>query len=285
MLNAYADVTTFKSASYASITSDTSQIPYRRLLESASRHLDQRCHRYFYCWEGIKYYDGKYGHLIVDDLLSIVTVQLDLDGDGLFESLMAPYVGPIYGDYLLYPINKFPYTWLELSPNSAYGSFGSDRRAVEIDGVHGYGDGESATPYYDSGQVVRDNPLLAASTTITTLATATLGAGMTLRIVDAVAANEEQVYIESITNATTFVVVRGVNGTTAVNHIQDTPMSIYEAPRPIYEATLVLAMRAWKRKDSAFQDAVGSPETGMVIAYKDEDPYVKGVINDYFRYI
>jgi len=280
MLNAYADVTTFKSAEYADISSNTAQTAFRELLESASRHIDKQCHRRFYCWEGIKYYDGKGGNLLIDDLLSISLLRLDEDADDVYESTMA------VTDYLLYPANKFPKDRLELSNASAYGGFASGvPRGVEITGVHGYGDGESATPYYDTGQVVRDNPLAIGATTITTLATAPLGAGMTLRIMDAVAANEEQVYITSITNATTFVVVRGVNGTAAAAHIQDTPLSLYEAPQPVIQATLVMAMRAWKRKDSAFQDAVGSPDTGLVVVYKDEDPYVKGVIHDYFRYL
>ncbi len=281
MLNAYADVTTFKSAEYADIVTNTAEIPFRQLLESASRHLDKRCHRYFYAWEGKRYYDGKYGHLVVDDLLSIDSVRLDEDGDGVFEALMAPYVAAVYGDYLLYPLNKFPYTWLELSPNSAFGSFGANRQAVEIDGVHGYGDGESAIPYYTHVQTVRDNPLLAASTTLTVTSTTNMGAGMTLRI------QAEQLYVEQVTAATTLLVIRAVNGTSvpAIDHPLNTPISVYEAPQPIHEATLVLAMRAWKRKDSAFQDAVGSPETGLVVTFKDEDPYVKGVIGDYLRYV
>jgi len=280
MLNAYADVTTFKSVEYANIVTNTAQIPFRRLLESASRHLDRRCHRYFYCWEGTRYYDGKPDHLIVDDLLSVTSVKLDLTGDGVFEEAMAPYVAAVYGDYILYPLNKFPYTWLELSPDSDYGSFGSDKRAVEIVGVFGYGDGESATPYYASGQAVTNAPNFAAGVTSLTMAsTASMGAGMTLRI------DAEQMYLETVTNATTVVVIRGVNGTGDIVHAAGAAISIYEAPEPIYEATLVLAMKAWKRKDSAFQDAVGSPETGMVVAYKDEDPYVKGVIQDYMRYV
>ncbi len=279
MLNAYADVTTFKSGEYANIVTNTAQVPFRRLLESASRHIDRRCHRFFYCDEATRYYDGKADHLIIDDLLSVDSVKLDLTGDGIFEVTMAPYVAAVYGDYLLYPINKFPYSWLQLSPNSNYGSFGSDKRAVEIIGVFGYGDGVSATPYYTSSQTVQNNPLAPGGTTLTVTSTTSLGAGMTLRI------QLEQIYIESVTNATDCVIVRGVNGTTDANHVLNTAISIYEVPAPIYEATLVLAMRAWKRKDSAFQDAVGSPETGMVVAYKDEDPYVKGVIQDYMRYV
>ena len=278
-MNSYADVITFKSAEYAGITVGTEQVRFRRLLESASRHLDRRTQRYFYCWEGTRYCDGKADHLIVDDLLSIDSVKLDLTGDGVFESTMAPYVAAVYGDYLLYPLNKFPYSWLELSPNSNYGSFGSDKRAVEIVGVFGYGNGESATPYILTGQLVVDAPLLIGATTLTVASTVDLGAGMTLRM------ELEQAYIETVTNATTVVISRGVNGTAPSAHVATTPIYVYQYPQPIYEATLVMAMRAWKRKDSAFQDAVGSPETGMVVAYKDEDPFVKGVIQDYMRYV
>ena len=274
MLNAYADVTTFKSAEYANIVANTNQLSFRKLLESASRHLDEATHRTFFAWEGAKYYDGKYGNLLVDDLLSITTIKLDEDGDATYEETMAAT------DYTLYPANGYPKERIELSNNSDYGAFaGGIRRGVEITGVHGYGDGESATPYYTSGQTVQDNPLSAGATTLTVTATTTLGAGMTLRI------ESEQLYIESVTDATTCVVQRGVNGTTAAEHVQATAISIYEAPQPIREATLILAMRAWKRKDSAFQDAVGSPETGLVVAYKDQDPGVKAIVRDYFRYL
>ncbi len=274
MVNAYADVTTFKSAEYADIEANTEQIRFRELLEQASRHMDNQCHRRFYCWEGIKYYDGKYGNLLVDDILSISLLRLDEDADDVHEATMAAT------DYLLYPANKLPYDRLELSNDSDYSSFASGvRRGVEITGVHGFGDGQSAAPYYATGLTVQDNPLGAGATTVTVASTTALGAGMTLRI------DAEQVYIVSVTNATTFVVRRGVNGTTDAAHVLNSIISLYEAPRPVIQATLVLAMRAWKRKDSAFQDAVGSPDTGLVVVYKDEDPFVKGVINDYFRYL
>jgi len=276
MLNAYADVMTFKSAEYADITSNTQQVTFRKLLENASRHIDKQTHRTFYCWEGIKYYDGKGGNLLVDDFLSIVTLNLDEDGNGVYSAPMA------VTDYLEYPANEYPKDRLELSHNSAYGGFASGiRQGVELTGVHGYGDGESATPYYTSSQTVQDNPLPNASLVLTVTATTTLGAGMTLRI------GVEQLYIENIIGATTCTVIRAVNGTSVpvIPHPLNTPISIYEAPQPIIQATLVLAMRAWKRKDSAFQDAVGSPDTGLVVVYKDEDPYVKSVIHDYFRYL
>jgi hypothetical protein len=270
-MNAYADVTTFKSAEFAGVTENTEQARFRRLLEAASRYLDTRCERHFYCWEGTRYYDGA-TRLYPDDILSVTTLKLDEDGDGTYEETMATT------DYVLYPLNGFPKSWVEISSDSDYGSFASGtKKGVEIVGVFGYGDGYNATPYVTTGQTVQNNPLAADGTTLTVTLATGLSAGITLRIGD------EQIYIEAILNDTQCTIKRGVNGTTAAAHVQDTAIYSYEYPQMIWQATLILAMRAWKRKDSAFQDVVGSPETGTLITYKDEDPDVKQIIDRYRR--
>uniref|UniRef100_A0A6H1ZQK8 Putative head tail connector protein n=1 Tax=viral metagenome TaxID=1070528 RepID=A0A6H1ZQK8_9ZZZZ len=271
-MNAYADVTTFKSSEFADLTVNTEQVRFRRLLEAASRYLDKRCERFFYCWEGIRYYDGATRLMDIDDILGITTLKLDEDGDGIYESTMA------ITDYVLYPLNRYPKSWIEIGNNGDYGSFASGtKKGVEITGVFGYGDGYNATPYVTTGQTVQNNPLAIGDTTLTVTATAAWGAGMTLRI------ESEQVYIKTVTDGTNVVIRRGVNGTTAAAHILNTPIYSYEYPQMIWQATLMLAMRAWKRKDSAFQDVVGSPETGMLIVYKDEDPDVAKIIDRYRR--
>ena len=271
-MNAYADVSTFKSADFANLTQNDEQVRFRKLLESASRYLDKRCERFFYCWEGARYYDGAVTLMDVDDILDITTFKLDQDGDATFESTLATT------DYVLYPLNTYPKSLIEISSNSDYGSFASGtRKGVEITGVFGHGDGYTATPYKINAQTVQDNPLAAGALVLTVTATTALGAGMTLRI------GSEQIYIESVTNATTCVIRRAMNGTTAAAHILTTPIYVYEYPEPIWQATLILAMRAWARKDSAFQNVSGSSETGMVFVYKDEDPDVKKIIDRYQR--
>ena len=270
-MNAYASVTEFKSAEFASLTNNTEQLRFRKLLEAASRYLDKRCERQFFAWNGAKYYDGA-SVLFTDDLLSVTTFKLDEDGDGTFEETLLP------ADYLLYPLNSYPKSWAEISSNSNYSSFASGtKKGVEITGLWGYGDGLTALPYLTDTQTVLDNPLTNVVTILTVTATAAWGAGLTLLI------ESEQIYVQSVTDATHVVIQRGVNGTTAVAHLVNTPISVVQYPGPIWQATLILAMRAWKRKDSAFQDAVGNPETGLVVTYKDEDPTVKNIIDRYRR--
>jgi hypothetical protein len=46
---------------------------------------------------------------------------------------------------------------------------------------------------------------------------------------------------------------------------------------------LITAMRAWKRKDSAFADIIGAPETGQIIMSKGIDPDVSELVAPYRR--
>ncbi len=101
-----------------------------------------------------------------------------------------------------------------------------------------------------------------------------VAAGHTIRI------DSEQMYTQVVaTNDLT--VKRAVNGAVAATHATSTTVNIYEYPMPIVEACLITAMRAWKRKDSAYQDVVGNPETGQIITSKGIDPDVAETIKMY----
>ncbi len=271
MTNAYSDVTTIKSDSYLSIPTATTthDIYLRKLLEDASRKIDRWCHRIFYCLDATRYFDGAGLKLFLPiDLLSITTLKTDEDGNGTYENTLATT------DYHLYPLDDFPKIRLEINPNGDYGSFANGiQKGVEIAGVFGYGDGISATPYVAGG--ILGIAVASTSTTVVTMSTGhSVAAGHTIRI------DSEQMYTEVVaTNALT--VKRGVNGAVAATHATSTTVSIYEYPAPIAQACLITAMRAFKRKDSAYQDVVGSPETGQIITSKGIDADVVEVIKAY----
>lgn len=269
-MNAYADLTTFKSGAYANLTLTTNDTYLRQLLEDASRLIDKYCMRHFYCWEGKKYYDGAGSRLFVDDLLSITTLKCDPGGDGTFENSYTANT-----DYLLYPLNGFPKTRAEIGYCASYSDFASGvPRGVEITGVFGYGNGLSATPYIAATTTAE--ALDASETDVDVTSAAALSAGMTIRI------ESEQMYIKSISSST-LTVRRGVNGTTAAIHDTSKTIYVYEYPQPIVQAVLTTAMRTWKRKDSAFQDSVGIPDLGTVIVKKGLDPDVLERIAHYVR--
>jgi hypothetical protein len=275
-MNLYASLATLKSR--LDITETTWDTDLLALLGAVSRMIDRWCERWFYVWEGSRYFDGSPSPLFLDDLLSIDTdgFQLDEDGDETYESTMAPKTGDTSNDYWLYPLNKYPKTWAKISMNSAFGGFASGvKRGIKITGKWGYG--ESATPYKDSGiTVIADD---ATETELDVSAEGTIEPGHTILV------ESEQIYVSAASSDGTnkITVERAVNGTTGAAHATKAAY-IYEYPEPVREACLIQAMRLWKRKDSAFQDAVGSPELGTLLVYKGLDADTKLIVSKYRKW-
>lgn len=268
-MNAYADLKTLKSSAYLNIAATDMDTQLRKLLEFASREIDQLCGRFFYCWEGIRYYDSAgLAVFFGDDILSISAFETDEDGDGVYENAFAAT------DYLLCPRNALPKLRAEIA-GGAYGGFGA---SAKITGVFGYGDGISAAPYADSG-IATAEELDASETGIDVAAGggATFSAGQTIRI------ESEQAYIQSIVTDT-LTVRRGMNGTAGATHATGKAIYIYEYPAPIAQACLILAMRAWKRKDTGYADVISSPELGQTAMWKGLDPDVAKIVGHYKKW-
>ncbi len=272
-MNLYADLATLKSSSWLDISGTSYDTGFVRYLDMASRAIDNYTHRRYYAeiqtWE----FDGQASPFFLPDTLSITTLKTDEDGDGTFENSYTEGT-----DYYLYPLNHWPKTHAVIAPSGSYGGFASGmRKAVEIDGLFGYGDGESSSPYSTSGDAVGDDPLSSSATSITVADADNFAVGQTIGIQD------EQCYI-SAASGTTLTVARAQNGTTAASHVITTTIYIYQYPSPIVQATLIQAMRWWKRRESAFQDVVHSSESmGEIIVYKGMDPDIELIIKTYKR--
>ncbi len=270
-MNCYTDIAKLKRRlNMASVT--TNDTEFSELLNAASRQIDKYCDRKFYVKSETRYFPGVSSRLWINDLLSINTsgFKTDEDGDATFENTLATT------DYILYPLNSYPKTRIELSDDSDYGGFGTGvKRGVQIAGLWGYGDGESATPYYADTSTAE--ALDASETGIDVTSAANLRAGMTILV------ESEQMYISEIVN-NVLTVTRAVNGTTAATHTTLNQIYVYQYPDTIVEACIIQAMRWWKRKDSAYQDSVGNPETGMLNIYKGIDPDIKEIIKPFRRF-
>jgi len=104
------------------------------MMEQAKGFIDDYCDREFDQTAEARYFNGAGSILFIDDLvISTTTVELDRDGDGTHESTMAS------GDYVLYPLNKTPKTYIKISNNSNYGGFAPGiKNGVKITGTWGY---------------------------------------------------------------------------------------------------------------------------------------------------
>lgn len=272
-MNAYADVATLKSDAYCGITPTTEDAYLRNLLEQSSRLIDWWAGRFFYCRNETLYFDGSSDPLRIGDILSISAFATDDDDDATFENTYTEDT-----DYRLYPLNDFPKTEARIMSTGSYSGFASGvDKGIEITGVFGYGDGNSATPYSTSVDTLGDNLSDSATSFDVVDDGGNFGIGQTV-LVDA-----EQIYITGI-STDTLTIIRGVNGTTAVGHNAASGMYVYQYPQPIAQACLITAMRAWKRKDSAYQDVVSGGELGTVITSKGIDPDVAETIRQYRVY-
>ena len=273
-MNSYANLNTLKGASFLNTTDNKWDADLLAALEEGSREIDKDTDRYFYIYEGIKYYDGGTTRVILDDdVYSITSLEVDTDGSYQYASVFN--LGSTSGqvDAFVYPLNITPVTRIEANPQGNYGHFAAGyRKSIKITGRFGYGDDYPALPYNAIGDTVVDAPLLIGATSLTVTNGNLFSAGMTLRI------ESEQLYVYQNPTGNSVPIQRACNGTTAAAHVATTPIYLYSYPRAISKAVLIYAMRTWKRKESAFQNVVASPELGGFQVWKGDDPdYLKAV--------
>ncbi len=289
MPNLYATLPDIKSSGMLNITASTYDGDLLDCLEEGSRQIDRDTERFFYIYEGTFYQDGGGNRVILDwDVQSISTLKVDADGDGNI-ALSSTYensynlsatTATTAIDAFLYPLNVTPKTRLEANPWGQFGSFGSGvRNAIRIIGVFGFGNDWPAS-YTLSNLNTLTSALNSTAVTLPVIGISTdfaLETGQTL-LLTASGGSTEQIYISVTGASTSYTVERGMNGTVGIIAGTTATIAVYRYPSGIKKATLIYAMRIWKRRESAFQNQVGNPELGTVTVWKGDDPdYVKTV--------
>ena len=278
MANLYANLTNFKSPGWANIPNTLYDSDYLSILADASRQIDKDTNRTFYLWEGTRYYNGGGTRVILpDDLYSLTTCLVDGTGSGLYQLTYDPTLTP--PDFYLYPENKTPTTTLEINPWGRWGTFYDGfRKNIQIVGVFGYGNDYPESAYVSSGDTVQDTPMTIsqAFVTVTNPGGTTWQTGMTIRI------DSEQMFVTAVLG-TKLDVTRAVNGTSAATHTQNTAINIAQYPQPIVRATLIQALRIWKRRESGYATRIGNTVTGEYQSYRGLDDDYSAIIQDYKR--
>ena len=223
--------------------------------ENASRFIDNYCKQPFYTWEGAKVLPGAGRTVFLPTpLLSVSAFALDLDGSGTYSTALAPT------DYVLQPTYQLPYYTIVPSQVTSVGSFASSNPSgIKITGVWGFGTGETATPYYDSGITAT----CGATGAITLSVSGIVFPGMTIRI------GTEQAYISSMAGLTA-TAQRGVNGTAAASHAT-TEVYIYQYHSSVAGACLVQLSIWWQRRLSGYASKIGNSLTGEFSSFKGLD--------------
>lgn len=281
-MNSYCDLKTFKS--YFQLTDTAYDVDLLDKLIDGSRDVEKDTARHYYSWEGTRYFaTGKnmaIRRIPIDDLQSQSLVAVDIDGSGTFITLDLAKTPPdaFLLDDELSP-NKLPLIYLEANSNGAYPTWGENiRKGIKITGVFGYGNDYPRAPYELVGDVVKDNPMTAVQLTLLVNLATQLSPGQTLRI------DSEQMFVSAFDTGTKIATVtRGVNGTTAAAHTQNTVIYVYRYPQAITHAVMVYAAREWRRRQSAYANRVENVMLGTVEVYKDNDPSYINSIKRYKR--
>lgn len=229
-------------------------------LEDASRRIDDVTQRHFYSLAAqTRYYAGDGGGALwlSHDLLTITTLKVDGDGDGTFETTLTADT-----DYWLWPYNRLadePARRIDLNPNSAtLTAWPRANRAVQVVGKFGYSD-ETAAVRTDTGVPVLLSGALSDSATV-----AVVDDGSRVDMGETLVLDSEQVYVAAV-NANTLTVERGVNGTTAAAHDDDTPVLRRVYPNRVSEVCIELALQAqWgSQRGNPMAEDVGSPSAPL----------------------
>ena len=286
-MNSYSSLTSLKRLMFSSQigAGDTPPTAFDEdlidSLEEGSREFEIACNRYFYLFEGTRYYDGGGIRVIMeDDIYSITSMDVDTDGDGVYESnYILDTSGATQPDVFTYPRPKtvyWPKTRIEANPWGRYGHFGSGiRAAIKITGVFGFGNDYPMPAYLPCSTLSAG--INAAVLTIPVTSGALFSKATTIRI------GSEQMYVLNITSSDLIVEARGINGTTAASHGSGDVVNVYQFPKAVEHAVTIYAMRCWKRKDSMYQNVVVNPEFGTVDVWKGDDPDWKSAVKMYLR--
>lgn len=243
-----------------------------QIIQTASRDVDDQCNTHFFTATGTRVLDGSgLAILRVPDLVAVTSIKLDEDRDRVFETTLAD------SDYYLTrpdherPYEELPKRLVTLDAfNGAFSRFMRQEQLVQIIGEWGYTATDGDTEVV-AGETVEDaTEQDAAGTTLDVIDGTSFSIGQMLKIED------EQEYVSGIaTNQLT--VARAQNGTAGVTHANGTAISKYVYLPKVVDATLIQAVRLWKRKELAFVSREGSLQEGF-------DPDAERLLSEFVRY-
>lgn len=243
---------------YAEVVADlnlmSGEIPedrVMRFIRTASSFIDRRIGRFFPVTE-TRWFDGTgRRELVIDPIISASAVT----DDGV--SILAT-------QYILYPRSRAweygPYYKLVVDPDAVQLSCWTDERdSVSITGQWGMYSLSEAT-----GETVQNATKITASGTSLQVANKMLvSPGMVLKIED------EQILVEKSLAEPNFQVKRGVNGTTAAEHLNGTAISRLLVPDDVNHLAREMTILALKKAETGFSGRGGNLETGEMFYFKE----------------
>ena len=207
-----------------------------QLLLAVSALVDSYCNRHFYVLTATRAFDGPAEpQLTLPDLISVTSLQSDDDDDGVYETTWATT------DYQLVPLNSEPtqhwgsaYHGVRVLSRGTKQRFDRGQARFEIAGTWGY------RAFQESSGSLTNGSVSASAISMS------VDSGPGFAVGQTVAVDAEQMLVTNI-SGNTLTVTRGLNGTTAASHPDNTQVDIVRWPAAVERAALINAARIWTR--------------------------------------
>ncbi len=238
--------------------------------ESASRQVDEWCKRHFQPRSETRTLSPVNASFLLldEDLLSLTSLKSDEDEDYDYDYTWAAT------DYWLWPLNGLPKWGIKIKRGGNYTLPVGDG-TIQIVGVWGYGDGETAASYVDSTTDTAE-ALDASETGVDVVSGTPFSAGQCILV------DSEQMYVTAVAT-NTLTVVRGVNGTTAATHDSGASVNVYRYPQDVVTATIRLAQREFRLQSVPFGVAGGGDMGSQDVNAGQGDRDIWGKLGPYRR--
>lgn len=199
-----------------------------RFRERVSREFEAEVNRSFVAISDTRYFHGDGNAILLfrsgDDLVSLSSLKLDVNGDGTFGTTLVENT-----DWHYWPRNAAnqgkPYRGIQLNPNGQYGAFPAIPRYVQDGNVQAVG----IWGYSFEKQSVGT---LGAAIATTSATSVTMTAGHDVQIGDTLVIDDEQFDVTAV-STNTLTVTRGLNGTTAATHLNGATVYCRRYPRDV----------------------------------------------------
>lgn len=275
LINLYVGLSEIKAA--IEVTTTTYDAVLLRMASHASRLIDIATGRQFYPELATRYVDGS-GEAelwLPEPVLAISSLAMSDDEGYSYTETPVEDTDWWASDGAQY--GRSPAQLLVMSPNGSYAVFYAGQRSLRITGVWGWHRSYTAA-WEDSQDTIQAEA--SASTTTITVGNADglnqLGLANRFEIGQLLRIDAEYLAVTAVNTATNaLTVVRGCNGTTAASHAIGTRVDIWRPDDLVRQATLIQAVRWFKRAQSAFQDVAAAAELGQLAFARKIDPDVE----------
>ena len=183
--------------------------------------------------------------------------------DGLLSVTSLTFAGTAMSadDYYTRFENVYPAHEIAIYGDTSFTLPASSDESVALVGLWGFHRNPSVM-WKDSGATVNENPFSSSDTTLT------VSSAANLEILQYIKIDSEFLLITAI-SGTSVTVLRGVNGTTAASHTQNTAIYTYEPIEDIADEAARLAIRRYQLRSGI--EVIATGETAMELKLGDVD--------------